>query len=1228
MTESTSIRLLILEDNSSDADLMVDALAQVGLEPDWTRVDTEADFTARLTPDLDLILSDYALPQFNGLEALRLVRSRGLDVPFILVSGSIGEDIAVQAMHAGADDYLLKDRMARLGTAVLQALLNRRLRAEREQAESERRESEVRFRSFMQHLPGRASMRNAEGRYTFVNETWLNAFGMEKAAVLGHTLNEIFPPERVADLSRTHVQVLESNRPVVRLFTLGTGADARWWLSTHFPIPDAEGRTALVGTVSLDVTQQKMQEEKVARLNRIHTVLSSINTAIVRIRERQGLFEEACRIAVEHGGFGMAWIGMLDAETLGIAPVAWAGLEAGEFITTVKSSARSDHPRGQGVVGRAVRERKRIYTNDILAEDGPVGDRRSEAIRRGYRSRIALPLLMGDEIAGTMVLYAKERDFFNEEELNLLGEIADNISFAMEHIASQQKIERLSRVRAVSGGINAAIVRSRNRPELFEEACRIAVEHGRFGIAWIGELDPVQLVVTPVTSYGLENSTFLMRTIFSVRSDQPFGQSVLPRAVRERRAVYNNDITAGPEGGGERRQEAIRRGYRSVIVLPLFVDGAVAGTFSMFAKELNFFDDEEVGLLTELAGNISFALDHMAKQQKLEKLSRIRAISSGVNAAIVRIRDRETLLQETCRIATEHGKFGLVWVGELDPAHQKVRPVASMGFTREAAHTVSWATISTAKGTLGEAIRTRRAAVRNYIEGETASGSLGQEALKAGCRSTVCLPLVVDNNVVALVALFGTGRDFFDEDELAPLNELASDVSFALQSMAQQERVDYLSYYDTLTGLPNRTLFIDRAGQQMQARRDEPRMVAVILINLERFRNVNESLGRHGGDELLKLVARRLEGAFHGKDYLSRIGADTFGVVIRGILDAASAVHIVENQILACFREPYQLEGRELRLAAKAGIAVFPTDGGDADILFKNAEVALKKAHDSGERYLFYAADMNARAAQLLSLETRLRKAVDAEQFVLHYQPKIDLLSGVISGLEALIRWQEPGGRLVPPGDFIPMLEETGLILEAGKWALTQALADHSAWTARGCVVPRIAVNVSAIQLQRADFADTVIGVVQQAGDNPDALDLEITESLLMKDIHASIRKLSILRGLGLHIAMDDFGTGHSSLSYLARLPIDSLKIDRSFINSMLSGPQDMAIVTTIIALAHSLQLTVVAEGVETGAQAKTLVLLKCDEAQGYLFSKPVPAADIERLLRMPPSYAVKLGGS
>ncbi len=1040
----TRIRVLILEDNPSDADLMVDALVQAGLDPSWERVDDPADFADRLTPELDLILSDYALPQFTGLQALQLVRSRGLDVPFILVSGSIGEEIAVEAMRSGADDYLLKDRMARLGPAVVQALERHRLRAETERAESARRESEERFRQIAENIREVFWLTDpSKNEMLYVSPAYEKIWGRscESLRKSPHAwLDAIHPDDRSRVLQAAQTKQASGDYAEDYRISRPDGS-VRWIRDRAFPVLDQSGRVFRVAGVAEDITERKLQE---------------------------------------------------------------------------------------------------------------------------------------------------------------------------------QKIEKLSRIRAVSSEINAAIVRSRSRQELFNEACRIAVDYGNFGIAWVGLYDPGARTVTPAAWGGQDDPEHIKTFVANVRDERSLGSGELIRAIREKAPIFSNDISADPDAGGMRRLEAVKRGYRSHIVLPLMIEGQVAATLALFTKDTDYFTDDEVKLLTELAGNLSFALEHIARQQKVEKLSRIRAFSSEINAAIVRIRDRKALLEETCHIASSQGKFETVWIGTVNEEKQEIRAAVWSGFSPEIANRVSWNSASAAQGTLNEAIRTRKPSVRNDIENELPVGGMRAEALRRGCGSTVCLPLVVDDHVVALVALFAAGTGFFDEDELALLAEVAADVSFALQSIAQQEKVEYLSYYDALTGLPNRTLFIDRLGQQFHGRSGAPSMVALILLNVERFRNINETFGRHGGDALLKLVARRLEGVFHGKDYLARIAADGFGVVVRGIQDAAGVAHAIENQAAECFREPFLLNGAELRVAAKAGIALFPADGGDADTLFKNAEAALKKARESGERYLFYASEMNARAAQALSLETRLRKAVEAQQFVLHYQPKIRLSTGAICGLEALIRWQEPGAGLIPPGYFIPILEETGLILEVGKWALARALADHGAWTVRGCPVPRIAVNVSAIQLQRHDFAAMVIDVVQQEGGNPDDLELEITESLLMKDVQESIRKLSILRDLGIQIAMDDFGTGYSSLSYIARLPINSVKIDRSFISGMAGSTQDLAIVTTIIALAHSLNLKVIAEGVETEEQANMIKLLKCDEAQGYLYSRPVPAAEIELLLRAP----------
>jgi len=352
-----------------------------------------------------------------------------------------------------------------------------------------------------------------------------------------------------------------------------------------------------------------------------------------------------------------------------------------------------------------------------------------------------------------------------------------------------------------------------------------------------------------------------------------------------------------------------------------------------------------------------------------------------------------------------------------------------------------------------------------------------------------------------------------------------------------------------------------------------------------------------------------------GAARMGRIGADQFATIVADFESEERLARFTEKRLSQVFGAPFKVGDQEVRLSARVGIALYPENGADPEALQASAEAALIKAKAGGERYLFFAQEMTARVAERLALDNKLRVALEKEEFVLHYQPKVDLETRQIAGLEALIRWQSPELGLVPPGRFIPLLEETGLILQVGSWALARAARDHRAWTEQKLRPPRVAVNVSPIQLRQRDF----VAVVKQAisdGVAPSAIDLEITESLIMQDVQANIEKLNAVRSLGLDIAIDDFGTGYSSLGYLAQLPVQALKIDRSFIIAMNQDPNAMMLVSTIISLAHSMRLRVVAEGVETEEQAKSLRLLRCEQMQGYLFSKPLPAAEIAAMLR------------
>jgi len=366
-------------------------------------------------------------------------------------------------------------------------------------------------------------------------------------------------------------------------------------------------------------------------------------------------------------------------------------------------------------------------------------------------------------------------------------------------------------------------------------------------------------------------------------------------------------------------------------------------------------------------------------------------------------------------------------------------------------------------------------------------------------------------------------------------------------------------------------------------------------------------LGRPAGDALLKQVAAWLSQVVGDANLLARLDADHFGVVLPDVKHMRDAMRLLKRTMAAFLSHPFQLNDAVFRIAAKVGVAICPDDGADADTLFKNAESALKNAKLSGEKYLSYAQNMTVAVAGRLTLENQLRQALDRKEFVLFYQPKMNLVSGAVTGAEALLRWNDPLTGMVAPNRIIPILEETGLMHDVGRWALSEAVAAYRRWYIAGLNPVRIAVNVSPMQLRNRGF---LAEIRQAIADDPVAaagLELELTESLIMEDVRVSIASLRSIRALGVNIAIDDFGTGFSSLSYLARLPVHTLKIDRSFVIDMGASPEGLALVSTIINLAHSMKLNVVAEGVETEEQSRLLRLLNCDETQGYYFGRPVP---------------------
>lgn len=429
-----------------------------------------------------------------------------------------------------------------------------------------------------------------------------------------------------------------------------------------------------------------------------------------------------------------------------------------------------------------------------------------------------------------------------------------------------------------------------------------------------------------------------------------------------------------------------------------------------------------------------------------------------------------------------------------------------------------------------------------------------------------------------------------------------------------EKRLDDLAYYDPLTGLPNRRLFLELLGQALARARRGEGLVAVLFLDLDRFKLVNDSLGHAVGDQLLKAVAGRLASCLRTTDTVSRLGGDEFTVILEDLSSSEDAARIAQK-LLEAVAVPLVIEGHEIFVGASIGIALYPTDHDDRDALIKSADTAMYSAKEEGNAYRFYSADMNARAFERLTLETGLRHAVKREEFVLHYQPLVDFRSGTMVGVEALVRWQHPERGLLSPDKFIPLAEETGLIVPLGEWVLRTACVQTKAW--QGCGYPqlRVAVNLSRRQFQQKNLVQTVSTVLADTGLDPRSLELELTESLLIHDAEGTIAMLHALHAMGIRLSIDDFGAEYSSLGYLKRLPINTLKIDQSFVRDIATSRDDASITKAIITLAHCLNLNVVAEGVETAGQVDFLRSERCNEMQGYYFSQALTTEALGRLL-------------
>jgi PAS domain S-box-containing protein len=620
---------------------------------------------------------------------------------------------------------------------------------------------------------------------------------------------------------------------------------------------------------------------------------------------------------------------------------------------------------------------------------------------------------------------------------------------------------------------------------------------------------------------------------------------------------------------------------------------------------------DEAGRLVGFRGIDHDITERLNQEARIREFARIHAVLGAIGSSALRTHDRDELLRNACRIAVEQGGFRVAGIGvrtergELHVAQTygdshligSLAPRIPMGIEASSAFASHPSVRAFREG--------RIFTVADFADCNEVPPALCADMLRFGVHSQISLPL--GREPWGILALYSDRTRTYDDEELALLRRLAEEIDHAVDFLAKGERLEYLAFHNPASGLPNRAAFHEHLQTRLLQR-----PVVVAAIDVRGFARINHSRGRVYGEELLRRLAARLQALDVPGAFVAHPEGDTFLVAFDATADLTREVQRFDAVLRSCEKEPIELFGESLHVGLRAGVAMGPLHGADAESLERNAMSALAETPRRQLDLFTYSDDLRDRTARRLELERDLRVALDERQFELHYQPKYHSASRRLTGAEALLRWHRPGHGLVSPAEFIPVLEETGLIVEVGRWVMQQALATALELRRNGRSDLRIAVNVSARELRHAPFLDNCRALLAPYR-NDQPIDIEITESVLMDELDHSIRVLEELRRLGCRIAIDDFGTGFSSLNYLVRLPIDTVKVDRSFVSMLTDSPETVALVSNMIDLSHALGFTVVAEGVETDAEADLLRARGCDELQGYLLGRPVALRDFAR---------------
>ena len=911
---------------------------------------------------------------------------------------------------------------------------------------------------------------------------------------------------------------------------------------------------------------QQLAEAQLKRLTRFYAALSACNQAIVRCASEQEMLEQVCRAVVDEGGLKMAWIGQLDQSSQRITPTVSYGAGVA-YLKDICISADADDPFGQGPTGVVARTDQPFWCQDFQ-NDSRTAPWHTRGVEQGWAASAALPLHRQGRVVGTLTVYAGECNAFDEPTRNLLLEMASDIDYALknfDHEATRARDltqrERLQRMDALRSVMLERLTGEVSLAQLLQEFVLNLEEALPGALCSVLLLDHEGRHLTLGAAPHLPD--FYNAAVEGLAIGPHIGSCGTAAFTGE--PVLVGDIATHPDWT-DFKGVAQQAGLAACWSEPI-LSGAnqVLGTFAIYHRTPLMPEPHERELMHMAARLTALALERKRTEALLQLAAKV--FEQGSEAIVITDSER--------RIVRVNQAFSQITGYSEAEALGRNPKLLSSGRHEPDFFRVMWESIHLHGQWQGEIWNRRK-------DGVLYPALLYISLLRDSSGAVT--------NYVAI----------------------ATDLS---QHKKDEEHIRLLADCDTLTGLPNRRLLHSRMDVALQHAQRHGEPLALMCLDLDRFKNVNDSLGHHIGDKLLVQVAQRLKQVLREQDTVCRFGGDEF-VLLCSNTDAAGAAQVA-TQLLAATATRYLIEQQELNITFSIGIAVSAPQGDSFGALSMKAETAMYHAKQAGRNvYRFFTPEMQLESSRALQLENGLRRALELNQLHLVYQPQVSLPDERVVGMEALLRWQHPTLGLVSPAEFIPVAEESGLILPIGEWVLRTATRQLRSWMDAGLPVELIAVNLSAVQFRQANLLDLVSQVLAEAKLPPHCLELELTEGVAMDDPLAAIEIMNQLHQRGVRMSIDDFGTGYSSLSYLKRFHVYKLKIDQSFVRDLTEDPDDKAIVVAIIALARSLGFQTIAEGVETPGQLAFLREQGCDEVQGYFYSKPLPAEQFEAFVR------------